>query len=131
MAGTYYTGSDAEIWINGAKLAKCTGIEPAESVATLGTVAIGDSYDSAIPGIRSKSGNLSAIYRPDDPATVDLAGIIQRNGGVASIRIYRNRLLNDGYEMDVLITNLSMPISAGGLQTISASWQQVGVPRGI
>ena len=128
---SFFSGSDGELWIDGAKAAKVRGWSLSTSVATLDTTSLADTDRTVISGTRSHTGNCSLFYHEDSPGQSGSASTLLRKVMKSSLgsaepgqapppeNVKLRLKWNDGttigryVEGDCVITSASMSMSVG------------------
>jgi hypothetical protein len=120
--------TQADVYFNGVKVAKCREISFPTQNTALDTTGIGEFDATSDYGLRSTTATATILYDPEDAATVALMNRIRRNQGTLdTLRLVSKRGSTQGdVSGDVVITSMNAPVQVGELMSAQISMNVSG-----
>jgi hypothetical protein len=127
----FYTGTDGNLSIDGAKVGKVSSWSFDGSVEALSTTTLGDSAATYRAGRQSYSGSCEVLYYANDQGQLTAApllGDVLRTGAVPPDQKRRLELTagNRKLSFDALITSVSTGLQVGDVMRASVSFVVCG-----
>lgn len=120
--------TQADVYFNGVKVAKCREIAFPVQNNALDTTGIGETDTTSTYGLRSTTATATILYDPADAGTVALMNRIRRNEETLdTLRLVSKRGSVQGdVSGDVVITSMTVPVQVGDLMTAQISMNVSG-----
>ena len=120
--------TQADVFFNGVKVAKCREITPVVQNGALETTGIGETDGTSAYGLRSTTCTATILYDPEDAGTVALMNRIRRNDETLDdLRLVSKRGSTQGdVSGKIVITSMSLPVPVGELMASQISMNVSG-----
>lgn len=124
--------TEANVFLNGSRVAKITDITPQETRQVLDTTGIGQFADTSVYGGYSGSITATLLYDPDDAATVALLNRIRNPATtIDTLRLVSKTGDSQGdVTAAALISQQSVSVAAKGLMSAQVSMTVSGTITG-